>query len=57
MLTISEVNERLLRLDEVSLLEVLDVSSEDIVERFQDLIESKYDTLVGELEDDYNPFQ
>lgn len=46
-----------MRLDEVLLLEVLNISSEDIVERFTDFIEAKLDILVEELEDDYDPFQ
>jgi hypothetical protein len=46
-----------MRLDEVLLLEVLNITSEDIVERFTDFIENKLDSLVEELEDDYDPFQ
>lgn len=57
MLTINEVTERLQRLDEVSILEVLDISSEDLVERFTDFIELRYEELAEELDDDYNPFQ
>lgn len=57
MLTLNETKERLMRLDEVLLLEVLNISSEDIVERFTDFIEAKLDILVEELEDDYDPFQ
>lgn len=57
MLTINEVTERLQRLDEVSILEVLDISSEDLVERFTDFIEIRYEELAEELDDDYNPFQ
>jgi len=33
------------RVDEISLLEVLGISSEDIVERFRDRIEERYGTL------------
>ena len=57
MLTLNETKERLLRLDEVLLLEVLNITSEDIVERFTDFIETKLEDLVEELEDDYDPFQ
>lgn len=57
MLTLNETKERLMRLDEVLLLEVLNISSEDIVDRFTDFIEAKLDILVEELEDDYDPFQ
>jgi hypothetical protein len=51
-LTFEEVKERLTKVDEVSLLEVLDISSEDLVERFQDLIEKKLDDLAQEFEDE-----
>jgi len=49
MLTLNEVKERLQRLDEVLILEVLDISSEDLVERFTDLIEDCLDDLVEEF--------
>jgi hypothetical protein len=42
--------ERLKRLDEVSLMEALEISSEDLVERFADRIEDKADTLEQEVE-------
>jgi hypothetical protein len=51
MLTLVDVSDRLKRLDEVTLLEVLEISAEDIVERFQDFIEENFDTLSKELED------
>jgi hypothetical protein len=50
-MTFEEVRERLKHLDEVTLLEVLNISSEEIVERFSDLIEDRLDTLEPELED------
>ena len=40
------------RVDEVSLLELLEISSEDLVDRFGDKIEEKYDQLVIEVEDE-----
>ena len=51
-LTLVEVRERLKRIDEISLLEVLGLTSEDIVERCHDIIEDKYDQLVEDLEDE-----
>ena len=51
MLTLLEIQEKLKRYDEVSLLEVLEISSEDIVEKFIEKIEEKYDVLLEELED------
>jgi hypothetical protein len=50
-ITLTELFERLKQVDETSLLEILDISSEDIVDRFQDLIEEKYDTLSPEFTD------
>lgn len=51
MLTIADLSEKLKRLDEVTLLEVLNISSEDIIERFQDFIEAQADKLDEDLED------
>jgi hypothetical protein len=51
-LTFEEIKERLVKLDEITLLEILDISSEDIVERFSDLIELKQDDLEEELSDE-----
>lgn len=59
-LTQCELEERLKREDEVSLLELLDISSEELVERFKDRIEYYYDELVEEFDDyseeEENPF-
>ena len=51
-LTFTELLERLKKVDEISLLEILDISSEDLVDRFPDLIEYKYDEIVQEFPDD-----
>jgi hypothetical protein len=50
-LTLNEIKERLMRLDEIDLLEVLEISSEDLVERFTDYIEDRADELEQELQD------
>jgi len=50
MLTTHELQERLCRLDEVTLMELLEISSEDLVERFVDYIEAKKDVLTEETE-------
>lgn len=52
MLTLIDIFERLRRIDEISLLEILNISSEDIVERFQDFIEELADELEKELEEE-----
>lgn len=52
MLTLSDLLHKLKQIDEVSLLEVLDISSEDIVNRFTDIIEEKYDELYPDFADE-----
>lgn len=42
--------ERLLAYDEVTLLELLDISAEDILNRFRDKVVSRRKQLYGELE-------
>jgi len=51
-LSFSEIKERLMRLDEVDLCEVLEISSEDLVNRFSDKIEDKIDYFEKDLEDE-----
>lgn len=48
--TLSELEEKLKHLDEVLLLELLDISSEDIIDRFGDLVEDNFNKLVKEVE-------
>jgi hypothetical protein len=47
-----ELKEKLSMLDEVSLLEILNISSQELVDRFEDIIEEKQD----KLERDFNDF-
>ena len=51
MLTLEDINDKLKQLDEVTLLETLEITSEDLVDRFADLIEKQQDTLELELDD------
>ena len=51
MLTLRDISERLKCVDEVSLLEILDIHSDELVDRFQDRIEEKIDNFVEDLED------
>lgn len=44
-LTLTEIQERLRSLDEVTLIEELNISSEDLVDRFSDIIEERADKL------------
>ena len=52
MKTLADIINHLRRIDEISLLEVLEISSEDIVNRFEDRIEDKYDLLREDFEDE-----
>jgi hypothetical protein len=49
-LTLPELKERLKSLDEVMLLELLDIASEDLVETFSDTIENNYNRLLKEVD-------
>jgi hypothetical protein len=49
-LTLPELKERLKRLDEISLLELLGITSEDLVESFEDTIENNYLQLLKEVD-------
>ncbi len=52
MKTLADIINHLRRIDEISLLEVLDISSEDLVDRFGDKIEERYDLLREDFEDE-----
>jgi hypothetical protein len=57
VITLADVILSLKRIDEVSLLEVLEISSEDIVDRFVDKIEENYDKLAEDFEEEQEDFQ
>ena len=50
-LTLHDIKEKLKHLDEITLMETLDISSEDLVNRFVDRIEEKQDVLENDLDD------
>ena len=52
MKTLVEVCEVLKQIDEFTLLEILNISSEEIVDNFQDKIEESYDKFAKEFEDE-----
>lgn len=52
MLTFPELSEKLKKIDEISLLEILEISSEDIVDRFGDRIEEKQEELNEDFEEE-----
>mgnify|MGYP001173112017 FL=1 len=48
-LTIPELIEKLSVLDEIELLEILEITSVDILNRFEDVVEDNYDKLIKEI--------
>ena len=52
-LTLEELKDRLKQLDEVILVDVLQLESEDIVNRFGDVIERNFYNLEMKLEEPY----
>lgn len=55
-LTLHELCEKLKQLDEISILELLNISAEELVEKFQYEIEERYDKLTIEFEDENDTF-
>lgn len=53
-LSFKEVCEELTKIDETTLLEVLNISSEDIVNHFQDKIEDNLEELSNDLDEHTN---
>lgn len=51
-MTLNDIKRALVNMDEITLMEVLDISSEDLVNRFGDFIEAKADLLEEDLEAD-----
>lgn len=50
--TLEELKERLKdRVDETTLLEILDISTDELVERFEDKIDDRFDKLVRDYFD------
>tara|TARA_R110000796_G_scaffold19524_3_gene58519 strand:+ start:105 stop:278 length:174 start_codon:yes stop_codon:yes gene_type:complete len=49
MLTYEEVKEKLLMLDEVTLMELLQVSSEDLVDNFDDKLLANYPFIYEQI--------
>lgn len=51
VVTLVDLMERLKQIEETALLDLLGLTSDDLVERFSDIIEDKFDYLLGELEE------
>jgi len=49
-LTIKELISHLAQRGEEQVLELLNLTSQDILERFEDVVEERYDYLINELE-------
>ena len=45
------MREYLKKQPEISVMEILEITSEDLIDRFDDFIESKLDVLIEELEE------
>lgn len=52
MLTIKDIEDRLAQQPEISVLEILEITSEDLVARFGDRILERADALEEELKDE-----
>mgnify|MGYP003334501257 FL=1 len=48
---LTELSDKLKDMDEITLLELLNINAEDIVDRFQDIIEDNAEYLIREVED------
>ncbi len=48
-LTLAELKEKLMQFDEIDLIELLNITSEDILERFEDIVEDKFEILQKEI--------
>lgn len=53
-MTYEDIANRLRQIDEISLLELLEISSEDIVDRFPDRIEENLEKFEEDFEDDFD---
>lgn len=53
-LTLEELKEKLAnQVDEVTMVELLNITTEDLVERFTDIIENNYTKFASVIEEDY----
>lgn len=50
-LTLVDLMEHLKQLEETYLVELLNITSEELIERFSDRIESDFDRLISEVEE------
>jgi ribosome assembly protein YihI (activator of Der GTPase) len=57
MLTLNELCDRLKHIDEISLMEVLEINSDEIVDRFIDKIEERMDDLQLDFEAEFDELE
>ena len=50
-ITLVELKAKLADMEETYLLELLQLKSEDLVDRFEDIIEDRFEELIGEIEE------
>jgi len=50
-MTIIELMERMRQVEEVTLLEILEIDSNHLVDRFADIIEQNFETLENQFDD------
>ena len=53
-LTLLDIKEKLKMMDEITFLELLNIRTEDLVDRFADEVEENADLLEGVLKEDEN---
>jgi len=51
VITVQELKQKMMQLEEVTLMELLEITSEDLVNRFGDIIENNYDYFSGEFDE------
>ncbi len=51
MLTLEDIKQKLKQLDEITLMETLEITSEDLVNKFVDRIEEQQERLENDLDD------
>ena len=49
-LTIEELKDRLMQFSELDVVELLDLTSEDILDRFEEVLEDRYVILIKEIQ-------
>lgn len=52
-ITLNQLLDRMKQLDEVYLVELLEITSEDLVDKFTDYIEDNKENIINELEELY----